>query len=287
MKSKTIRNLALLLVTIILAFSMIACRTDDIDDRQDEVVEYENIVITDHLGREVVFEEPAERIVSGYYISTSMMIPLDLKDQIVGIENKPETRPIYGLAAPEFLGLPNVGTMKEFDIEGTAALDPDLVILSIRLQDAIETLEELGINVIGINPESMEELNESLIMIGKATDREEEAEEKKTFSTCITVLRTEYSGLPVAKVRSRSTEYGLPITLSTLRTTTPNSTVAAAARTRCRPIRWDGGCDGGQLRTACRATPTRLQRLFAERADPDLKVASHGTDEHLNASRDC
>lgn len=155
---------------------------DDEEDTPEEKPEEDGeIVVTDHLGREVSFEEPAETIVSGYYISSSIMLALGLKDKVIGLEAKPEKRPIYELAAPEFLDLPSVGTMKEFDLEGTAALDPDLVVLSVRLEDSVKTLEELGIKVLAINPESMEELEEALDMVAKATGTEERAEELKAY----------------------------------------------------------------------------------------------------------
>ncbi len=57
-----------------------------------------DISITDHLGREVVIPQDVKRIVSGYYITTSMLIALGLDDNVVGIEAKANTRPIYALA---------------------------------------------------------------------------------------------------------------------------------------------------------------------------------------------
>ena len=171
MKKTSLRNILLILTVLILTLSIVGCRAEDKDNDKA------SIEITDHLGREIVFDQPAETIVSGYYITSSMVIALDLQDKIVGVEGRPETRPIYSLAAPEFLDLPTVGTMREFDLEGAAALEPDLVILSVRLKDAVETLEDLGIKVIAVNPESMEELQEALMMIGKATGREERAQE--------------------------------------------------------------------------------------------------------------
>ena len=39
--------------------------------------------------------QPAQRIVSGYYITTSACIALGLKDKMVGIEAKADKRPIY------------------------------------------------------------------------------------------------------------------------------------------------------------------------------------------------
>ena len=125
------------------------------------------ITVTDHLGRQVSLESPAERIVSGYYITTSMLIALGLTDRVVGVEAK--------LAAPELLSLPNVGSAKEFNLEGCIALEPDLVILPVRLKDSISALEEVGIPVIGVNPEDQESLMETIRMIGRAADAEERA----------------------------------------------------------------------------------------------------------------
>lgn len=135
------------------------------------------VTITDHLGRTVEITRMPETIVSGYYISTSLLIALGMEDKLVGIEAKADKRPIYKLSAPELLDLPNVGTAKEFNLEATAALKPDLVILPVKLKDAIQTLTDMGITVIGINPESEEELTQAIEMIGKATGTSERASE--------------------------------------------------------------------------------------------------------------
>ena len=134
------------------------------------------ITVTDHAGREVVIEEEPQRLVSGYYISTSLLIALDLDEKLVGIEAKANKRAIYKLAAPELIDLPNVGTAKEFDLEGCAALEPDLVILPIKLKSAVETLEGLGIDVLLVNPENQELLTGMIHMIAAATNTEEKAE---------------------------------------------------------------------------------------------------------------
>ena len=54
---------------------------------------------------------------------------------MVGIESKSNKRPIYSLAAPEMLELPNVGTAKEFDLETCLSTEPDLVILPMKQKD--------------------------------------------------------------------------------------------------------------------------------------------------------
>ena len=140
------------------------------------------VTVTDHAGREVVIEEEPEKLVSGYYISTSLLIALDLDERLVGIEAKANKRAIYALSAPELIDLPNVGTAKEFDLEGCAALEPDLVILPIKLKSAVETLEGLGIDVLLVNPENQELLTGMIHMIAAATNTEDKAAELLDFT---------------------------------------------------------------------------------------------------------
>ena len=140
------------------------------------------VTVTDHAGREVVIEEEPEKLVSGYYISTSLLIALDLDERLVGIEAKANKRAIYALSAPELIDLPNVGTAKEFDLEGCAALEPDLVILPIKLKSAVETLEGLGIDVLLVNPENQELLTGMIHMIAAATNTEDKAAELLNFT---------------------------------------------------------------------------------------------------------
>ena len=140
------------------------------------------ITVTDQAGREVVIEEEPEKLVSGYYISTSLLIALGLKEKLVGIEAKANKRAIYQLAAPELIDLPNVGTAKEFDLEGCAALEPDLVILPIKLKSAVETLETLGMDVLLVNPEDQELLTEMVHLIADATNTQEAAQQLLDFT---------------------------------------------------------------------------------------------------------
>jgi iron complex transport system substrate-binding protein len=133
--------------------------------------------ITDHAGRQVEVTGDYKKIVSGYYISTSMLVALGLEDKIVGIEAKAKKRPIYKLAAPELLELPNVGTAKDFDLEGCLALKPDLVILPKKLTDQAKSLSDMGITVIVVNPENEKLLRETIKMIGTATGTTEKSEE--------------------------------------------------------------------------------------------------------------
>lgn len=136
----------------------------------------EGITLTDQTGRQLTLAETPGRIVSGYYISSSALIALGLEDKLVGIEAKAGTRPIYARSAPALMELPSVGTAKEFDLEGCVALKPELVILPAKLKSAAETLEDLGIPVLLVNPESQQQMEQMVFLLGQATGTQDRAE---------------------------------------------------------------------------------------------------------------
>lgn len=151
------------------------------EDVKDTSLDAQGITLTDQAGRTITLEKPAQTIVSSYYITTYACMALGLTDRLVGVESKADTRNIYQMAAPELLELPSVGTLKEFNIEATAALKPDLVILPKKLIDSAEALTELGIHVLVVYPESQELLEEMITLISTACGVEEKGEQLLTY----------------------------------------------------------------------------------------------------------
>lgn len=128
------------------------------------------LTVTDQAGRTVTFDKAPEKIASSYYISTSLLIALGLTDKLVGIEAKANTRNIYKLAAPSAVNLPNMGTAKEFNTEACVAAAPDVVFLPMKLKKAADTLDELGIKAVVVNPEDQSLLKECITLAGKITN---------------------------------------------------------------------------------------------------------------------
>ena len=126
------------------------------------------ITLTDQAGRQVELDAPADTLVSCYYVTTYATMALGISDRVVGLEKKADTRPIYAMAAPDLLEKEQVGTMKELDLEAVAALEPDLVVMPKKLMDYAAPLEELGIPVLVVNPESHEALTGMLELLGQA-----------------------------------------------------------------------------------------------------------------------
>lgn len=173
------------LMVVAVMLSMVACTANNPDDSSaftPSATQYP-LTVTDQAGRTVTIENEPERLVSGYYISTSLLIALGLEDKLVGIEAKADKRPIYKLSAPELIELPNVGTAKEFDLEGCIALEPDLVILPMKLKNAADTLEGLGIDALLVNPEDQELLTEMVKLIADVTDTNENEQKLLGFAT--------------------------------------------------------------------------------------------------------
>ena len=176
------KRLIALLMAMLMLFSVAACgNTADSTETATNADGTYPITITDHAGREVTIEEEPETIISGYYITTSMLIGLGQADKLVGVENTPEKRPVYGLSAPAVLELPTLGTVKEFDLEKCAAINPDLVILPYKLKDITPSLEQLDIPVLVVKPETQELLAETIAMLGDATNCGEAAAEIQAF----------------------------------------------------------------------------------------------------------
>lgn len=146
------------------------------------------LTVTDQAGRTVVIESEPERIVSGYYISTSLLIALEVDDRLVAIEGSANKRPVYALSAPELIDLPNVGSLKEFDLEACVAAEPDLVIIPVKLSDVAVTLEELGITVILVLPETEELFIEMADLVGTATNTVEKEKELVEYITGVKEL---------------------------------------------------------------------------------------------------
>lgn len=195
--NKSVKKIWCFFLCVVMIISVTACskvfnengpeiQTQEEQNQETENQEVENqegepIVLIDQAGREVTLDGPAQTIVSSYYITTYASIALGVEDRLVGIESKADSRTIYQMAAPELLELPSVGTLKEFDLEATAALKPDLVILPKKLIDYAQALTDLSIPVLVVYPESQDLLEEMLSLISTACGVEENGDKLLSY----------------------------------------------------------------------------------------------------------
>jgi iron complex transport system substrate-binding protein len=134
---------------------------------------------TDMMGRKVELPDKIESVVTTYKSATQFVLSLGAEDKITAVSIKTDKQKLFVELEPRLADLPQVGSKRNgINIETTAEVDPDLVILYPH-RDAVETaekLEELGIGTIIINPESLELIRETTLLLGDILDKEEQAE---------------------------------------------------------------------------------------------------------------
>jgi iron complex transport system substrate-binding protein len=129
------------------------------------------IVITDQLGRTVKFDKIPQRIISLAPSNTEILYALGLADKVVAVTD-------YDNYPPEVKQKPSIGGFSTPDIEKIISLSPDLVLATeIHQQEVIPYLEQRGITVVALAPKTLDEVLESITLVGKVTGTDKEASE--------------------------------------------------------------------------------------------------------------
>jgi len=116
---------------------------------------------------------PPTRIISTAPSITEMLYALGLGDRVVG-----DT--IYCHYPPEAAKKPKIGTYIDPNLEAIAALKPDLVIIQKNPVQLQAKLERLGLHVLEVKHDNVNEVLESISAIGKATGTESQAAQLTT-----------------------------------------------------------------------------------------------------------
>jgi len=163
MEMRLVGKLVLAMIMVIgFALSTVACSTEDATNG--------NIQITDQLGRTVTFNGTPQRIISISPANTEILFALGLGDKIVGLTS-------YCNYPAEALDKEKVGGFSTPDIEKIISLNPDVVFAApIHEAEVIPQLENLGIAVIVLAPETIDEAYDAIELVGIVTGVEEAAE---------------------------------------------------------------------------------------------------------------
>ena len=131
----------------------------------------EGVTITDMTGREIVLEEPVERIVALTASDVEIIYALGAGDLLVG-------RGEYCDWPAEVLDKPVVKSGAETNLEEILALEPQVVIMATMAQtvDQVEALEKAGVKVIVSDAQNLEGVYTAISMIGQITGKTAEAE---------------------------------------------------------------------------------------------------------------
>jgi iron complex transport system substrate-binding protein len=127
-------------------------------------------VLTDQTGKAIPLPDNPKRVVSLAPNITEMVFALGAEDLLVG-------RSQFSDYPPEALRLPSVGSYYRPDIERVVALRPDLCLAARDGPPVatLERLEQLGIPVFILDPQSLQGVRETLLLLGEALGRRQEA----------------------------------------------------------------------------------------------------------------
>ena len=132
----------------------------------------EPLVLTDGLGREVVLDGPAQRIVSLAPSNTEILYALGAGDQVIGRDEISDY-------PPEALDVASIGsTYGELNTEAILALEPDLVLAAtITTPEQVQALEALDVPLYLLpNPMTFDELFDNLLAVGELTGTQTQAQ---------------------------------------------------------------------------------------------------------------
>jgi len=133
----------------------------------------ETVIFTDAMGRQINVPKSVKRIVSMAPNVTEMLFLLGLDNEIVGVTdfcNYPD------LAKSKT----KIGGYYNPNIEVILSLSPDLIVATPDgySKERVDRLEESGIAVFLVNPLKIDDVLDSILLLGKATGKEEKANQE-------------------------------------------------------------------------------------------------------------
>ena len=146
-------------------------------------------VVVDDEGGELVFDQPAQRIISLAPHITENLFSAGAGSQVVGVVS-------YSDFPKEAQSIASVGNYRMFSLESILALEPDLIVAwkSGNGEGKIAQLRALGLKVFVGDPKKIEDIASSIARLGLATGHEQEAKQaSEDFLSKLQSLRVKYS----------------------------------------------------------------------------------------------
>ena len=126
--------------------------------------------VKDALGREVFLVSPPQRLIPLAPNLTEILYALGLGDRVVGVTNHCNYPPEVSLK-------PRVGSYISLNIERIISLSPELVIGTVDGNEhyVLDLLEQARIKVFFVNPRTVNQVMEAILMIGQVCGAGEKA----------------------------------------------------------------------------------------------------------------
>ena len=125
------------------------------------------LTLTDDAGRTVVLDASPGRIISLAPSNTEIVCALDACDRLVGVTD-------FDDYPAEVVDLPKIVLQTQVDLELLVAAEPDLALAAgneLTPSSVIAQIEDLGVPVIVLYPESLEEIYTDIEMVAGVLDQ--------------------------------------------------------------------------------------------------------------------
>ena len=150
-------------------------------------------VFTDAMKRKVTVPRQVNRIVSLAPSITEMLFAIGLESKIAGVTSFCD----YPEAARE---KPGIGGYYDPNMEAILALEPDLVVATPDgySKERVEKLGQSGISVYLVNPQKIDEVLDTMLVLGKVTGEEDAARQVvENLRARVQVVRAKVESIPV------------------------------------------------------------------------------------------
>jgi len=129
-----------------------------------------SITYKDKLGRSVTVPVPVKRAV--FLISYELVPVLGVWDRVAGVGRWAYDNDLVRQSKPDIRSIPSVGSGTDVNVEALMKLAPDVVVTWTFKPELVKFMEERGLRVIAIYPESLAELYDVMRLHGKLFQRE-------------------------------------------------------------------------------------------------------------------
>ena len=129
-----------------------------------------SVTYKDKLGRSVTVPLPVKRAV--FLISYDLVPVLGVWDRVVGVARWAYDNDVVRQSNPAIRSIPSVGSGTDVNMEALLKLKPDLVLTWTFKPEIVRFMEERGLKVIAIYPESLPELYDVMRLDGRLFERE-------------------------------------------------------------------------------------------------------------------
>lgn len=174
------RITSIILILMMAVLSLTACGGNNVSSGEGETK-----TVTDCIGREVEIPKDPQRVACLYAPTAHTMAMLDEEEKIVGAPRGVKSDVLMQMKYPEITEVAVPHQEGSINAEELLRIDTDLILVGRSIAEnegETEKLDEVGIPYMVIDYENIEELENSIIVMGKIFNKEKKAQSYIDFA---------------------------------------------------------------------------------------------------------